>query len=126
MHGFFDLKYILMVMIPGLIMSGLASLMVKSAFAKYSQVGTRRGYTGAQAAKILLEGAGITDVRIEPTHGFLSDHYNPMTKTLALSEQVYASNSVAAIGIACHEAGHAFNMLEPTRRCGCDRHWCLL
>ncbi len=107
MHGFFDLKYILMVMIPGLIMSGLASLMVKSAFAKYSQVGTRRGYTGAQAARILLEGAGITDVRIEPTHGFLSDHYNPMTKTLALSEQVYASNSVAAIGIACHEAGHA-------------------
>jgi Zn-dependent membrane protease YugP len=81
--------------------------MVKSSFAKYSKVGTRRGYTGAQAAKVLLEGAGITDVRIEPTHGFLSDHYNPATKTLALSEQVYGSNSVAAIGVACHEAGHA-------------------
>ena len=81
--------------------------MVKSSFAKYSKVGTRRGYTGAQAAKVLLEGAGITDVRIEPTHGYLSDHYNPATKTLALSEQVYGSNSVAAIGVACHEAGHA-------------------
>ncbi len=107
MYGFFDLKYILMVMLPGLVLSGIASLMVKSAFARYSQVGTRRGYTGAQAAQILLEGAGITDVRIEPTNGFLSDHYNPATKTLALSEQVYGSNSVAAIGVACHEAGHA-------------------
>jgi Zn-dependent membrane protease YugP len=107
MFGFFDMTYILMVLLPGLVLSGLASLMVKSSFAKYSKVGTRRGYTGAQAAKVLLEGAGITDVRIEPTHGFLSDHYNPATKTLALSEQVYGSNSVAAIGVACHEAGHA-------------------
>jgi Zn-dependent membrane protease YugP len=107
MLGLFDMKYILMVVLPTLVMSGLASLLVKSAFAKYSQVGTRRGYTGAQAAQILMEQAGITDVRIEPTQGFLSDHYNPVTKTLALSEQVYDSRSVAAIGVACHEAGHA-------------------
>ena len=107
MHGIIDFNYVLMVVIPGLVLSGLASLMVKSSFARYSQVGTRRGYTGAQAAQILLDRAGITDVRIEPTDGFLSDHYNPATKTLALSEQVYASNSVAAIGVACHEAGHA-------------------
>lgn len=107
MFSLFDMKYILFVVVPTLVMSGLASLLVKSAFAKYSQVATRRGYTGAQAAQILLEQAGITDVRIEPTHGFLSDHYNPVTKTLALSEQVYASRSVAAIGVACHEAGHA-------------------
>ncbi|MFN9718203.1 MAG: zinc metallopeptidase [Planctomycetota bacterium] len=103
----FDIKYLLLVVLPGLVLSGLASLLVKSAFARYSQVATRRGYTGAQAAQILLEQAGITDVRIEPTHGFLSDHYNPATKTLALSEDVYSSRSVAAIGVACHEAGHA-------------------
>jgi Zn-dependent membrane protease YugP len=107
MFSLFDMKYILFVVVPTLVMSGLASLLVKSAFAKYSQVATRRGYTGAEAAQILLEQAGITDVRIEPTNGFLSDHYNPATKTLALSEQVYASRSVAAIGVACHEAGHA-------------------
>ncbi len=104
---FFDMQYILFVMVPGLVLSGIASLMVKSAFAKYSQVGTQKGYTGAQAAKILLDGAGIHDVNIVPTNGYLSDHYNPTTKTLALSEQVYGSNSVAAIGVACHEAGHA-------------------
>lgn len=103
----FDLNYLLIVLIPGLIMSGIASLMVKSAFNKYSQVGTRRGLTGAQAAQIMLENAGIHDVRIVPTNGFLSDHYNPSTKTLALSEQVFESRSVAAVGVACHEAGHA-------------------
>ena len=103
----FDMNYLLIVLIPGLIMSGLASLMVKSAFNKYSQVGTRRGYTGAQAAQIMMENAGIHDVRIVATNGFLSDHYNPSTKTLALSEQVYGSRSIAAVGVACHEAGHA-------------------
>lgn len=103
----FDMNYLLIVLIPGLIMSGLASLMVKSAFNKYSQVSTRRGYTGAQAAQIMMENAGIHDVRIVATNGFLSDHYNPSTKTLALSEQVYGSRSIAAVGVACHEAGHA-------------------
>ena len=107
MFMMFDMKYVLIVMIPGLIMSGVASLLVKSAFSKYSQVGTRRGYTGAQAAQMLMADAGIHDVQVVPTNGFLSDHYNPSTKTLALSEQVYGSQSVAAIGVACHEAGHA-------------------
>lgn len=104
---FFDPKYILIVLIPGLIMSGLASMLVKSAFSKYSKIGTRRGYSGAQAAQMLMEDAGIHDVKVVPTSGFLSDHYNPSTKTLALSEQVYGARSVAAIGVACHEAGHA-------------------
>lgn len=104
--------YILFVMLPGLILSGIASWMVKSAFARYSQVATRRGFTGAQAAQLLLDRAGISDVRIVPAQGFLSDHYNPTTKTLALSEEVYASNSVAAIGVACHEAGHAIQHAE--------------
>ncbi|MCP4510646.1 MAG: zinc metallopeptidase, partial [Fuerstiella sp.] len=61
----------------------------------------------AQAAARLLDVAGIGDVQIVPTHGYLTDHYNPQTKQLALSEEVYASNSLAAIGVACHEAGHA-------------------
>ncbi|MFO0975663.1 MAG: zinc metallopeptidase [Planctomycetaceae bacterium] len=107
MGFFFDIRFILFVTLPGLILSGLASLMVKSAFAKYSQVRTRRGYTGAQAARILLDNYGLHDVRIEQSHGFLSDHYNPATRTLALSPDVYGSPSVAAVGVACHEAGHA-------------------
>ena len=103
----FDVKYILFVMIPGLIISGGASLLVKSAFNRYSKVRSRRGYTGAQAAARLLDMAGITGVQIVPTHGYLSDHYNPQSRQLALSEQVYASDSLAAVGVACHEAGHA-------------------
>jgi len=70
-------------------------------------VPSRHGFTGAQAAARLLHLAGISDVQIVPTHGYLSDHYNPATKQLALSEEVYASNSLAAVGVACHEAGHA-------------------
>lgn len=103
----FDIRYILMVMIPGLIISGGASLLVRAAFNRYSKVASRRGYTGAQAAARLLEMAGIHDVRIVRTNGHLSDHYNPQTKELALSEAVFASNSLAAVGVACHEAGHA-------------------
>lgn len=104
---FFDWNYILMVMLPGMLLSGLASMMVRSAFNKYSQVASTRGFTGAQAAQTLLDRAGIHDVRIIPTQGMLSDHYNPTNKTLALSPQVYQSTSVAALGVACHEAGHA-------------------
>jgi Zn-dependent membrane protease YugP len=108
MYGyFFDSQYLLLVLIPGLIMSGLASLMVKSSFARYSRQRTQRGITGAQAAQLLLQNAGIYDVRIERAHGLLSDHYNPVTRTLALSESVHDSTSVAAMGVACHEAGHA-------------------
>lgn len=104
---FFDIWYIFLVILPGMAISGLASLYLRYAFSKYSQVGTYNGMTGAQAAQRLLDNAGIHDVRIVPTHGYLSDHYNPVSKELALSPEVYGSNSVAAIGVACHEAGHA-------------------
>jgi len=107
MIGWFDGDYLLLVMLPGLLLSGGASMLVRSAFNKYSQIGTRRGFTGAQAAQRLLDSAGITDVEVIPTQGYLSDHYNPSNKTLALSESVYSSRSVAAVGVACHEAGHA-------------------
>lgn len=103
----FDMGYVLMVLVPGMLLSGIASLMVRSAFNKYSKVPSYNGYTGAQAAQHLLDGAGIHDVKVIPTHGFLSDHYNPVNKTLALSPQVYQSTSIAALGVACHEAGHA-------------------
>lgn len=103
----FDMTYILMVLVPGLILSGGASLLVKTTFNRYSKVGSRRGYTGAQAAQLLLDRAGIYDVQVVPTHGYLSDHYDPTNKRLALSEEVYGSSSLAALGVACHEAGHA-------------------
>jgi uncharacterized protein len=102
----FDPLYLLFIG-PGLALSLWASMRVKSTFNKYSKVRSMRGLTGAQAAQELLRGAGITDVKIVRSQGMLSDHYNPVTKTLALSEPVYGSDSVAAIGVATHEAGHA-------------------
>lgn len=92
---------------PALILSLIASWMTKSRFNKYSKVRSARGLTGAQAAQVLLDRAGITDVKVVPNSGFLSDHYNPVTKTLALSDEVYGRDSISAIGVACHEAGHA-------------------
>jgi len=103
---FFDPMYLIFVA-PGLALSIWASMRVKRAFGKYSKMRTMRGLTGAEAAQELLRSARITDVRIVRSHGMLSDHYNPLTKTLALSDPVYGSNSIAAVGVATHEAGHA-------------------
>ena len=103
----FDMGYILLVVVPTFLLSAGASWLTKSTFKRYSRQRSRSGMTGAQAAQLLLDRAGIRDVRVVPVNGFLSDHYNPMNKTLALSEATYGSASVAAIGVACHEAGHA-------------------
>ena len=103
---FFDPTYFLY-LAPALVLSLWASFRTKSAFAKYSKVPVSTGLTGARAAQRMLEAAGITDVKIVAHRGLLTDHYNPATKTLALSEQVYAVPSIAAVGVACHEAGHA-------------------
>jgi uncharacterized protein len=103
---FFDPTYLVFIL-PALALSLWASWRTHATFKKYSKVRTVRGLTGAQAAQEMLRGAGLSGVQIEPTRGFLSDHYNPVNKTLALSEATYASNSVAAVGVACHEAGHA-------------------
>ncbi len=108
---FFDPMYFLF-LAPGLLLSLWASFRVKRAFGKYSRVRSATGMTGAQAANRLLDFAGIKDVQVVATRGRLSDHYNPVTKKLALSEEVHGSNSVAAIGIACHEAGHAIQHAE--------------
>ncbi len=102
----FDPMYFAFIL-PALALSLWASWRTKSAFNKYSKVRTARGLTGAQAASEMLRHAGLSDVQVVPTQGFLSDHYNPLNRTLNLSEATYASNSVAAVGVACHEAGHA-------------------
>ena len=102
----FDPMYFLFIG-PGLLLSLWASFRVKSAFNKYSKVRSMRGLTGAEAAQEMLRHAGISDVRILRAHGILSDHYNPLNKTLNLSGPVYDSDSIAAVGVATHEAGHA-------------------
>jgi uncharacterized protein len=94
-------------MLPGLIFSLWAQSRVKGAYNKYSQVRNERGLTGAQAARMVLDSNGLTDVPIVPTSGQLTDHYDPRKRVLALSQGVYGVPSVAAIGIAAHEAGHA-------------------
>jgi Zn-dependent membrane protease YugP len=103
---YMDPTYFLFIL-PALALSLWASWRTKSAFKKYSKVRTARGLTGAQAAQEMLRYAGLSGVQVLPTSGFLSDHYNPASRTLNLSEATYASNSVAAVGVACHEAGHA-------------------
>jgi hypothetical protein len=103
---FFDPIYLLFVL-PAFALSLWASFRVKRAFKKYSRVRAMSGLTGAQAARHMLERAGLQDVTVTRSRGMLSDHYNPLKKTLALSEAVHDSPSVAAIGVACHEAGHA-------------------
>ncbi len=94
-------------MLPAMALAMLATFFTKSTFGKYSRVRSRSGYTGAQAAHKLLVSQGVHDVKIEAVDGFLSDHYDPSTRTLRLSPAVYRSPSLAAIGVACHEAGHA-------------------
>ena len=103
---FFDPLYLLF-MLPGLILAGLASMFTTTTFNKYSNIASSSGMSGAEAARRLLESAGIYNVTIEHVDGMLTDHYDPTSHTLRLSENVYASNSLAAIGVACHEAGHA-------------------
>jgi Zn-dependent membrane protease YugP len=94
-------------MAPGMILAIFASIKVKSTFAKYSHMAASSRMTGAEAAAHMLRKQGITDVKIEMADGFLSDHYDPSSRTLRLSSGVYESQSLSAIGVACHEAGHA-------------------
>ncbi|MDR5683021.1 MAG: zinc metallopeptidase [Armatimonadota bacterium] len=89
-----------------------AQFQVRSTFGRYSRVPTATGLTGAEAAERILATYGLHDVRIEPVQGMLTDHYDPRSKTLRLSPEVYASNSVAALGVAAHEAGHALQHKE--------------
>ena len=101
-----DWTYIVLVL-PFVILSMIAGGAVDASFKKYSEVYSRRGLTAAEAARRVLEGNGITNVSIERVSGHLTDHYDPRNNTIRLSENVYDSSSVASIGVACHEAGHA-------------------
>lgn len=97
----------LIYMLPALILAGFATLYTRLTFNKYARQRAATGMTGAQAAQRLLDSQNITDVSIQEVDGFLSDHYDPTRKTLRLSPDVYRSDSLSAIGVACHEAGHA-------------------
>lgn len=106
MYGYyFDPTYFLLII--GMLLSMAASVRVKSTFAIYSRVRSASGLTGAEAARRILRMAGITDVTVVPISGSLTDHYDPRNKQLALSQDVYDRTSVAAIGVAAHECGHA-------------------
>lgn len=135
--GWFDPMYLLFIA-PGFLLAAWAQWRVQSAYAAASQVPARSGYSGAQAADALLRAAGVFGVEIEPTSGFLSDHYVPGKKVLRLSEGVYASRSLAALGIAAHESGHAIqeatrypllglrNFLVPAAGIGSQMSWIVL
>ncbi len=105
MYRYMDWTYLLV--IAGLILSMIASARVKSTFAQYSRVRSMSGLTGAMAAEKVLHSSGIYDVRIERVSGELTDHYDPRSKVLRLSDSTYGSNSVAAVCVAAHECGHA-------------------
>ncbi len=98
--------------LPALLLGFWAQAKVRSAFNKYSRVRLATGLTGAQVARRILEVSGLYDVSIEAGRGLMSDHYDPRSKTLRLSQNVYQGNSVAAAGIAAHEAGHAIQDLK--------------
>jgi Zn-dependent membrane protease YugP len=106
MMPYFD-KYYLMLVLPAFVLSLIAQAMIKMTFSKFSKIRNTGGYTGADAASAVLRKNGINDVRIEKTPGRLTDHYDPRKKVLRLSGDVYGSSSVAAVGVAAHEAGHA-------------------
>lgn len=108
MYGFyyFDYSYFLLMM-PALIISLYAQFKVSSTFSKYSKVRNSRGLTGADAASRVLEQNGVTGVEVEHVSGDLNDHFDPRTNVIRLSDSVYSSTSVAAVGVAAHEAGHA-------------------
>ena len=103
---YFDWTYVLLVL-PAVLLSLIASAQVNSTFQKYSHQLSRRGLTGAQAAEQVLRANGIYDVQIQHVAGNLTDHFDPKDGVIRLSDSVYSSTSTAAIGVACHEAGHA-------------------
>ena len=113
-HGYyygFDTTYLVLV-VPALLIALIAQIQVKSAFSRYARVRCTSGLTGAQAAQRILQANGITDVRIEHISGKLTDHFDPQAKVIRLSDEVYGVASIAAVGVAAHEAGHAMQKLE--------------
>ncbi len=104
---YFYYDWTMILVIPGLLLGLYAQFKVKSTFDRYSRVRTRSGMTAEQAARMLLSRGGSANVTISRVNGSLTDHYDPSSKTLRLSDTVYGSDSVAAVGVAAHECGHA-------------------
>ena len=136
MYGIDPLYWIMMA--PVLILSLFASWRVKSAFKKYSKIGSQSRMTGAQVAEAILSRNGLSHVGVSEARGFLSDHYDPSKKVVKLSPNVYNSNSVAAVGVAAHETGHAVqhakaygpltlrNMMVPVASFGSNFAWIII
>ena len=103
---FFDPMYLVFAL-PAVLLGLWAQMKMRSSFNRYAKVGNRSGMTGATAARRLLDAQGLFNVPVEEYRGFLSDHYDPRRKALRLSQDVYRNSSIAAVGIAAHEAGHA-------------------
>lgn len=107
-YGYYGVDWTyLLIVLPCLLLSMLASWYVNRTFKRYSKVHSSRGITGAQAAQRVLFNNGVTNVRVEYVSGKLTDHYDPKSNVIRLSDEVYNNTSAAAIGVACHEAGHA-------------------
>ena len=127
-----------MMMIPVLILSAIASMRVKATFSKYSRIGISGNLTGADAAREILRMNGLHDVDVVKTTGFLSDHYDPRKKIVRLSSKVFDSNSIAAVGVAAHETGHALqhaqsytplmlrNAMVPVASIGSNFSWIII
>jgi Zn-dependent membrane protease YugP len=94
-------------MFPGILLGIYAQIKLSSTYSKYMQIGNAHGLTGAQAAREILDGAGLSQIPVEEVGGHLTDHYDPIKKALFLSSENYHSNSLAAVGVSAHEAGHA-------------------
>lgn len=107
---FFDSTMIFL--LPAIIISAWAQFKIKASFSKYSKVNSANGYTGAQVARMLLDGAGLFDIPVEIVQGKLTDHYDPTSRIMRLSKEVYNGTSVASIGVAAHETGHAMQDKE--------------
>jgi Zn-dependent membrane protease YugP len=137
MWGWFDPMYLLF-LAPAMLLALWAQWRVKSAYAEASRIRPRSGYSGAEAAQAVLQTAGVRGVRIEPVEGFMSDHYVPGEHILRLSPEVYAGRSLAALGIAAHESGHALqdahrypllvlrNGLVPLASVGSNLSWIII
>jgi Zn-dependent membrane protease YugP len=137
MWGWFDPVYLLFLG-PAMLLALWAQFRVKSAYAEASQVPSRTGLTGAQAADAVLVNAGVQGVEIEPVEGFMTDHYVPGKRLLRLSPEVYAGRSLAAVGVAAHESGHAIqdarrypllvvrNALVPVANFGSGVSWIII
>jgi len=107
---FFDSTMI--ILFPAIIISAFAQFKIKASFSKYSKVNSANGYTGSQVARMLLDDGGLFDIAVEIVPGKLTDHYDPSKRVMRLSKEVYNGTSVASIGVAAHETGHALQDKE--------------